>query len=502
MECSRTTGMTCFCCLQSVSDGSCLAYDVSGNNGQVYRVQMIRLPSRYEDLDTAFRGRLRPVSPLLALVKRAYQQMQVSGGIRFLPIYGKSGSGKTCAAQELSTHLPASIVKALSRQEIESSEALNQCLGWHITQQETATKLLIFVIDQFEEAVADQAGLAAAFVERIALLDRNDFRRYPMLFVWLTTRKDFQESLAAATSRNQRILLARDFELLGPSKEEWPGIIEDTFQFHNNERSLADLDVLQDNLQDISRGTETIGAALEQVGMLASADHPGLQDLSVYQVVMIWPVTDGQRIARFQQFTDARQGYKLDWGSWYRQLNADDQRQLSRALHGLNRARLYFDLRVVPIAAADLHAIGRNLESNDELARTVLDRFQKTHFFSVVSGKWNPDAYAPMRERESDRASAARDWYEKVSSEPHALGRCLAKALRESGVPAETEQSISTSHGTVVADILAHRQIAQPEVAIELKAFAADRTMPSTICEQIRVTLRKYAHMAGFLERQ
>jgi hypothetical protein len=465
---------------------------------------MIRLPSRYEDLDTAFRGRLRPIAPLLELVKRAHRQMQVSGGIRFLPVYGRSGSGKTCAALELSTHLPECMVKTLSRQEIESSEALNQSLGWHIMQLGETTKLLVFVIDQFEEAIADQAGLAAAFVERIALLDRGEFRKYPMLFIWLTTRRDFQASLAAATSRNQRILLARDFELEGPAKDEWPSIIDDTFQFHNSDRSLADLDVLQDNLQQISRETDTIGAALEQVGLLASAEHPGLQDLSVYQVIMVWPVTDGQRIARFQQFTDARQGYKLDWSSWYRQLNAEDQRQLSRALHGYNKARLYFDLRVVPIAAADIHAIGRDLGSDSiSLARTALERFQKTHFFNVVAGTWNADTYSPMRERDSSRAGAARAWYETATTQPHALGRRIAKALRESGIPAQTEQEIGTSHGRVITDILAERgSMQQAKVAIELKAFAADRTMPSSICEQIKITLRKYAQLAGFLERQ
>ncbi len=54
----------------------------------------LRLPSRYEDLDLAFRGRLKPNQDLLTLVKTAYASMQLSGGIRFLPIYGESGGGK------------------------------------------------------------------------------------------------------------------------------------------------------------------------------------------------------------------------------------------------------------------------------------------------------------------------------------------------------------------------------------------------------------------------
>lgn len=50
------------------------------SDGQSPRVQPPKLPSRYEDLDIAFRGRLRPDPDLLAGVQSAYQSMQVSGG--------------------------------------------------------------------------------------------------------------------------------------------------------------------------------------------------------------------------------------------------------------------------------------------------------------------------------------------------------------------------------------------------------------------------------------
>ena len=99
---------------------------------------------------------------------------------------------------------------------------------------------------------------------------------------------------------------------------------------------------------------------------------------------MLWPVTDGLRITRIQQFTDPRQGYKLDWNAWYRQLNSDDQQQLP--VREFNRAGLYFDVRLVPIAAADLHPLCRDLDTAKvELGASYLERFKSTHLFSIIN---------------------------------------------------------------------------------------------------------------------
>jgi hypothetical protein len=217
---------------------------------------------------------------------------------------------------------------------------------------------------------------------------------------------------------------------------------------------------------------------------------------------MLWPVTDGLRITRISQFTDARQGYKLDWNSWFRQLNPEDQRSLP--VREYNKARLYFDIRLIPIAAADLHDLCKNLDDdNPRLHKTYLERLKSTHFFSVVSGNWNPDNYAPLRERESKRADEARAWYETVTKEPTKLGKRIAKCLSSLSLSAEYEQNIRSKHGQVRADILVNRDpIVPPNVIIELKAFSPENTMPSTICDAVRTTLKRHAQFAGFLQRQ
>lgn len=88
------------------------------------------LPSRYEDLNESYRGRLMPNSNLLELVDSGFKSMQISGGIRFLPIYGESGSGKSCAAREIDSHMPQTRVFVLERKEIENADALVDEFVW------------------------------------------------------------------------------------------------------------------------------------------------------------------------------------------------------------------------------------------------------------------------------------------------------------------------------------------------------------------------------------
>ena len=175
------------------------------------------------------------------------------------------------------------------------------------------------------------------FIERLSLLDRGELRGLPILFVWLTTSWEFQRELVSATTRNARMLLASDFELLGPDLSEWADIVEETFAFHNQEQPLADFEVLRGYIEAISYSSPTLGATIERVGARLGGWVSQLQDLSQYQVVMLWPVTDGLRISRVSAFASARDGYKLDWGAFYRSLNEDDRRSLPLA--EMNRAR-------------------------------------------------------------------------------------------------------------------------------------------------------------------
>ncbi|MBU2698088.1 ATP-binding protein [Pimelobacter sp. 30-1] len=462
----------------------------------------VRLPSRYEDLDPAFRGRLRPNRPLVELVQRARSAMAISGGIRFLPIYGRSGSGKSSAARELATHLPETKVLELSRAAVVSEATLLQEIR-DARGRRDQPELIIAVVDQYEENVAERSAVPSQFVERLSLLDRGELKDLPVLFLWLTTSTDFQTDLAAATSRNERILLQSDFELTGPADSEWAEIVEETFAFHNQEQPLADFEVLRENIETVADGSPTLGATIERVGDILSQRVSRLQDLSQYQVVMLWPVTDGLRITRVAGFTNARDGYKLDWNAFYRELNEDDRRTLP--LSELNRARLYFDVRLVPIAAADLHKLCRNLDDPDfEPSQSYLDRFEKSHFYSIVNEVWNPSVYSPLRERESSRADDARAWYDGgVTDKPTQLGRRIAKCLQMLGVNAEHERTIRSPYSTVRADVAVDRPGSQQTTCIvELKAFNTEGTRPSSIKDAIRTTLKRHAQFAGFLARQ
>lgn len=438
----------------------------------------------------------------MELVQKASRTMEISGGIRFLPVYGRSGSGKSSAARELATHLPETKVLELSRAAIVAEATLLQEIR-EAYGVRSKPKLLVAVIDQYEENVAEKSAVPSQFIERLSLLDRGELRATPVLFLWLTTSREFQQSLSNATSRNERILLQRDFELHGPEPDEWAEIVEETFAFHNQEQPLADFEVLRENIELLAETAPTLGATIEAVGELLASQHSQLQDLSQYQVVMLWPVTDGLRITRVSGFTNARDGYKLDWNAFYRELNEDDRRTLP--LSELNRARLYFDVRLVPIAAADLHKLCIDLDNPDaEPSKSYLERFEKSHFFSIVNEIWDPSTYAPLRERESQRASDARTWYEGgVTEKPTQLGRRIAKCLSLLNISAEHEQTFKSPYSSVRADIAVNRPASQQTTCIvELKAFNTEGTRPSSIKDAIRTTLKRHAQFAGFLARQ
>lgn len=460
----------------------------------------IRLPSRYEDLDTAFRGRLKPNQPLIALVKEAFSSMAINGGIRFLPVFGSSGSGKSSAALEIGTHLPELHVEQLPRQAIDDAVAFQVALS--DIKKRSKDRPIVCVVDQYEEVAAQRTAIPSAFVEMLSLLDRDRNNDSRILFIWLTTSQEFQRALVQSTTRNKRILVRDNFEIQGIAVDEWPSVIEETFQFHNQERNLSDYEILSVDLEDISHSEMTIGGAIEATGGRLAKYASSLHDLSTYQVIMLWPVTDGLRITRITQFTDPRQGYKLDWNAWYRQLNSDDQQQLP--VREYNRARLYFDVRLVPIAAADLYPLCRDLdEPVVELGASYLERFKNTHLFSIVKGTWNPDNYAPLRERESKRASEARDWYQSVTTKPTQLGRRIALCFSALDISAAHEQTITSPSAKVRADVLIDRApISPPNILIEMKAFSPENTMPSTICQSVATTLKRHAQFAGFIQRQ
>jgi len=428
--------------------------------------------------------------------------MSISGGIRFLPIFGRSGSGKSSAARELATHLPETRVIELSRSAILSESALLEEIR-DARGRKNSPSLLIAVVDQYEENVAEKSAVPTQFIERLSLLDRGELRKIPVLFIWLTTSKEFQGQLQAATSRNERILLATDFELEGPERAEWAEIVEETFAFHNQEQPLADFELLRGRIEEVVDSSPTLGSTIENVGAVLAERLSQLQDLSKYQVIMLWPVTDGLRITRVSGFTNARDGYKLDWNAFYRELNEEDRRGLP--LPELNRARLYFDVRLVPIAAADLHQLCQNIDdSNFVPSKSYLERFEKSHFFSIVNENWDPSVYSPLRERESERAKRARAWYDGGATQnPTGLGRRIAECLTLLGAPAKHEVTIKSPHSAVRADVAVDRPGShQSTCIVELKAFSTDTTRPSSIKDAIRTTLKRHAQFAGFLGRQ
>lgn len=362
-------------------------------------------------------------------------------------------------------------------------------------------ELLIGVVDQFEEIVSSKADIPTQFIEKISILDRTELRKIPVIIIWLTTSRDFQKALVDATSRNSRILLSKNFAIYGPDKNLWPKIIKETFSFHNDEKPLADCKIIDQDLQEIARNADTIGATLQAVAEQLSSELASLQNLSEYRVSLVWPVSDALRSQRVLQFSKPREGYTLNWDAWQSELNEEDKAQLP--LRDFNRARLYFDIRVIPVRVADLHHLCMDLDNaSPKFGNTYLERFRKTHLNHIISGTWSEYDYNPVRERESKRAQEARKWYLTVTNEPTKLGKRLAVILNMLGLDAQYEKDITSKYGSLRADVFIKscKKVKKKQI-LELKVFAPENTMPSTIKEAIKVTLRRHAQFAGFIQR-
>ena len=456
-----------------------------------------RLPSRFEDLDDEFKGRLRPNKALIALVKSASASMKVEGGVRFAPIFGESGSGKSSATIQLGTHLPSYEVKVLSSHALESTDALK--LEIADNKFKPTGKPLIAVIDQFEETAAEKAAIPSNFIEKVALLDRSHKGR-PVLFLWLTTSRTFQRQLSEATTRNTRILTQDDFEVEGPGRDDWPEIIRETFSFHNNEKDLADFEVLDSDVDEIAAKAPTLGTAIGQVGRRLAQHLEEPFDLSEFQVIMLWPVTDGLRIETLNRFASPRQGYRINWGTFVSQLNPRDRAELP--LSELNKARLYFDVRLVPIAAADLRRVCGGIDNPTfKLSKSYLDRFASTHFYSMVSKPDRESTFVTLRERDSTRRTEAETWYAGVTGKYTEIGKSISEALKAKGLAAGYERTFDAGFKRVRADAWVERSDSPKTSIVEIKAFSPSNTRPSDIADAIRVTLTRHAQFAGFLAR-
>lgn len=457
-----------------------------------------RLPSRYEDLDESFRGSLRPNDDLLVACKAAFSSMRIAGGIRFLPIYGESGSGKSSATLEIATHIPDYEVRKLSRESIYNPDQLEEEFGGNLFIK--PTRPLIAVVDQFEENAADKDDIPKNFVEKLAFLDGH-YKARPVLVIWLTTDRVFQKELEAATSRRRRLLAQSGFTITGPQRQDWPGIVSDTFSAHNSGKELADFQILDEDVKAAATGSPTLGASIERIGERLAEFDAQVVDLSDYQVVMLWPVTDGKRIETINRFSSPRQGFRLNWHSFANQLNSNDRAQLP--LTALNKTRLYFDVRLVPVAAADLRSVCGDLKVwPPKVTASSLKRFKSTHLFSIVNRTVTDESYVTLKERDSARRLEAENWYKSVTGLPTQIGRALANAFSLAGMTAKHEVTESSPYSRVRADVLVERPTKPKRIIIEVKAFSPSNTRPSDIADAIRITLTRHARFAGFIPRQ
>lgn len=456
-----------------------------------------RLPSRFENLDPRFHVHLIPDRPLLNVTRSTIAAMHVAGGVRLLPVYGASGSGKTSAAMQLRSLSTEFQVFALEHDLI-SQGGLAQAVKREQNRR-PGERACVGIIDQYEESVGDRNELVARFVGQLTSLDRSEIVQRPTLILWLTPSKEFQAALVeSAREKNARLVSVDDFILQGPPRAEWAGIIDRTFEFHNAGMSLADVGFVRPQLDDAVDKSDTLGESINRVGEQLVTAFPVSNDLEQYRVIILWPVADTLSLSRVISLSDAREGYSFNWNKWYWELNLRDRAQLPH--EALNLTRILVDLRVVPLPVGQMHPSFINLDApHPALSAGALAPLARSHLAQIVQDRWDPSTYRPMAITSSDTALRAMRWYETVRRRPTDLGQRLALCLRQLGLDAQYESTIDSDFSVVRADVRVRKHPRSD--LIELKAFAPRSTNGSNIRYQIRATLRKYAQLGGLLGR-
>jgi hypothetical protein len=457
-------------------------------------MSQIKLPNRYEDLDPAFHGKLVPDRNFIAIVNDAFKSMQMGGGVRFLPVYAPSGTGKSSATFALQRHLQELKVIKLPKSVVLDQATLRTFILDQVAQ--AADKKPVFVVDNYEFPTE---VVSKSFVELVSEMDRDELRTRPTLFVWISHEAKNMSALVDAAQMNKRLYLTTGFEILGPNRNsDWADVIEETFRFHNNNISLADSGVTRQDIDKIVKSAPSLGEAISVVG--GRVKTRDLRDMSKYRVILLWPFTDGVGLNVIRQFSDPRQGYKLDWSAFEKHFNKKDLEQLPLA--ELNQARMQFDFRLVPIRAADVQQFcGGNESGSTKVVKSHVENLKKSHFYSVLDDSWQNSVYGPMKTHmESDRSVAASKWYSEATSNPGVIHNRLAAALSYCGFVAKVEEVVDSDHSQVRADVAVTRDASQ--VLIELKVFSAANTTASTVRDSIKSTLRKYAQLGGHLQRQ
>src|SRR5690606_36433016 len=99
-------------------------------------------------------------------------------------------------------------------------------------------------------------------------------------------------------------------------------------------------------------------------------------------------------------------------------------------------------------------------------------------------------------------STEAATWYTTVTSQPTLRGKRLAKILTTLELDANHEHEIKTEFSTVRSDVFIDiKDDSEKKYILELKVYSSANTMPSTIKEQIKVTLRRHALLAGFMKK-
>lgn len=235
----------------------------------------LRLPSRYESLvaaigDDVAQLLVEPAEGTLDIFRRVALHMKARGRGLFLPLYARSGTGKTTLVSSLATWLPKEYAATarLAGGEVSADrlrQAVDAVAQAHVLPANEDRILIVNVDDRESDPPSDKE------LSQIKGFLREDGPGSRTLVVWPETSDQHADAMSRSfEERAGRSPIDIPVQVAGPVAEEWQGLAIETLKLANGLSSLEALGVDPRNYK--STQFHTLGDFLDEV----SADFVGL----------------------------------------------------------------------------------------------------------------------------------------------------------------------------------------------------------------------------------
>lgn len=227
---------------------------------------LITIPNRFESLQAAFGGEIKPLivsneDDLQAFIRMREQARVQNGGLLTF-LLGTSGVGKTTSVHSASINLPDVFAPVLT---VLPEIAYREAAAWIDNNLPPSSSKATLVLFDGREVSDDEVGLR----QFLSSLNQILRRRPDVVFCWPTTDSSWHEKIRdiARTIGGQNFAPAEgDHNIQGPPPGEWPNVLERLLiQFG---KTYDDIGVASDLVGEVCAQSSTVGDFLTKIGSI------------------------------------------------------------------------------------------------------------------------------------------------------------------------------------------------------------------------------------------